>query len=169
MPQCESNVRFWGKADLRRGVASPRRSWMTQHGHTGSVRQDRNFQRYSLPEPVSSMDGLGRIECTDGDVISVRVSERKLHCSSVGIHVWLFFQPTDERAPPWQSYVKVVDPKEQEEAVARLGVVGTCQRGMLVGPTCVDRARPFHPSRRFARSSRGQEAFPTGRVATDTT
>ena len=32
-----------------------------------------------------------------------------------------------------QSYVKGVDPKEQEEAVARLGVVGTCQGGMLVG------------------------------------
>jgi DNA-directed RNA polymerase subunit N (RpoN/RPB10) len=47
--------------------------------------------------------------------------------------MWLFFQPADERARPWQSYVKVVDPEEQEEAVARLGVVGTCQRGMLVG------------------------------------
>ena len=47
--------------------------------------------------------------------------------------MWLFFQPADERARPWQSYVKVVDPEEQEEAVARRGVVGTCQRGMLVG------------------------------------
>jgi hypothetical protein len=46
--------------------------------------------------------------------------------------MWLFFQPADERACPWQSYVKVVDPEEQEEAVARLGAVGTCQRGMLV-------------------------------------
>ena len=47
--------------------------------------------------------------------------------------MWLFFQPADERTRPWQSYVKVVDPEEQEEAVARRGVVGTCQRGMLVG------------------------------------
>jgi hypothetical protein len=46
--------------------------------------------------------------------------------------MWLFFQPADERACPWQSYVKVVDPEEQEEAVARLGAVGTCQRGMFV-------------------------------------
>jgi DNA-directed RNA polymerase subunit N (RpoN/RPB10) len=47
--------------------------------------------------------------------------------------VWLFFQPADESARPWQSYVKVVDPEEQEEAVSRLGVVGACQRRMLVG------------------------------------
>src|SRR6516165_8747945 len=97
-----------------------------------------SFQRHSLPEPVSSMGGLGRIERTDGDVISVRISERKLRSSSAGIHMWLFFQPADERARPWQSYVKVVDPEEQEEAVARLGVVGTCQRGMLVGSPLVE-------------------------------
>jgi len=93
---------------------------------------------HSLPEPVGSMEGLGRIERTDGDVISVRISERKLRSSSAGIHMWLFFQPADERARPWQSYVKVVDPEEQEEAVARLGVVGTCQRGMLVGTPLVE-------------------------------
>ena len=51
--------------------------------------------------------------------------------------MWLFFQPADERTRPWQSYVKVVDPEEQEEAVARHGVVGTCQRGMLVGTPLV--------------------------------
>jgi hypothetical protein len=41
--------------------------------------------------------------------------------------MWLFFQPADQRARPWQSHVKVVDPEEQEEAVARLGVVRTYQ------------------------------------------
>jgi len=96
------------------------------------------FQRSSLPEPVGSMEGLGRIERTDGDVVSVRISKRKLRSPSAGIHMWLFFQPADERARPWQSYVKVVDPEEQEEAVARLGVVGTCQRGMLVGAPLVE-------------------------------
>ena len=87
--------------------------FMTQHGHAGTFHM--------------TMEGLGRIERTDGDVISIRISERKLHSSSAGIHMWLFFQPTDERTRPWQSYVKVVDAEEQEEAVARLGVVGTCQ------------------------------------------
>jgi hypothetical protein len=58
--------------------------------------------------------------------------------ADAGIHVWLFFQPADERARPWQSYVKVVDPEEQEEPVARLGVVGTCQSGMLVGTPLVE-------------------------------
>jgi DNA-directed RNA polymerase subunit N (RpoN/RPB10) len=84
---------------------------------------------------VGSMEGLGRVERTDGDVVPVRISERKLRGSSAGIHVWLFFQPADESARPWQSYVKVVDPEKQEEAVSRLGVVGACQRRMLVG-TC---------------------------------
>ena len=52
--------------------------------------------------------------------------------------MWLFFQPADERARPWQSYVKVVDPEEQEEAVSRLGVGGACQRRMLVGTPLVE-------------------------------
>ena len=87
---------------------------------------------------VGSMERLGRIERTDGDVISVRISERKLHSSSAGIHMWLFFQPADERARPWQSYVKVVDPEEQEEAVARLCMVGTRQRGVLMDTPLVE-------------------------------
>jgi hypothetical protein len=89
-------------------------------------------------EPVGSMEVLGRIERTDGDVISVRKSERKLRSSSVGIHLWLFFHPADESARPWQGYVEVVDPEEQEEPVARRGAVGTCQRGMLVGTPLVE-------------------------------
>src|SRR5262249_52151755 len=85
-----------------------------------------------------SIEGLGRIERTDGDVISVGSRSGKLHSSNVWIHMWLFFQPADERARPWQSHLKVVDPEEQEEAVARLGVVGTCQRGMLVATPLVE-------------------------------
>jgi hypothetical protein len=52
--------------------------------------------------------------------------------------MWLFFEPAYERPRPWQSYVKVVDPEEQEEAVARLGVVGAFQRGMLVSTPLVE-------------------------------
>ena len=52
--------------------------------------------------------------------------------------MWLFLQPANERARPWRGYVKVVDPEEQEEAVARLGVVGACQRGMFVGAPLVE-------------------------------
>ena len=52
--------------------------------------------------------------------------------------MWLFFETANERARPWQRYVKVVYPEEQEEAVARLGVVGTFQRGMLVGTPLVE-------------------------------
>jgi hypothetical protein len=78
--------------------------------------------------------GLGCIERANGDVVSVEISERKLGGSSAGIHVWLFFQPADESAPPWQSYLKVVDPEEQEEAVSRLGVVGLVNDGCSWAP-----------------------------------
>ena len=50
----------------------------------------------------------------------------------------LFFQPADESACPWQGYIKVVDFEEQKEAVARLGVVGTCQRRMRVRTPLVE-------------------------------
>jgi hypothetical protein len=73
------------------------------------------------------MEGLRRIKRTDGDVVSVTISERKLRGSSVGIHMWLFYQLADERARPWQNYFKVIDPEEQEQAVPRLGIVRTCQ------------------------------------------
>src|SRR5262249_28371102 len=72
------------------------------------------------------------------DVVAVGISERKLHGSGVGIHVWLFFQPADESARPWQSYIEVVDPEEQEQAVARLGGGGACQRWMPVGAPLVE-------------------------------
>ena len=115
-------------------------------------------------------EGSGRIERTDGDVVPVRISERKFHGSSVGIHMRLFFQPADESARPWQSYVEVVDPEEQEEAVARLGVVGDLSTGDARGhPTRGDRAGPFHPSRGFGRSRRGREPSPAGQAATGTT
>ena len=52
--------------------------------------------------------------------------------------MWLLFQPADESARPRQSYVKIVDPEKQEEAVARLGTVGACQRRMLVGTPRVE-------------------------------
>ena len=76
---------------------------------------------------VGSMEGLGRVERSDCDVIPVRISERKLHGSGVGIHMWLLFQSANESARPGQSHVKVVDPEEQEETVSRRGVVGARQ------------------------------------------
>ena len=46
---------------------------------------------------------LGRVQRTDGDVVPVKISERKLCGSSVRIHVWLFHKPADKSARPWQS------------------------------------------------------------------
>ena len=87
---------------------------------------------------IGSMEGSGRVERADGDVVPVRIPERKLRGSGAGIHVWLFFQPADEGARPWQSCVKIIDPEEQEQAVSRLGGVGACQRRMLVGTPLVE-------------------------------
>ena len=86
----------------------------------------------------AAMEGLGRVQRTDGDVVPVKISERKLRGSSVGIQVWLFFQPTDKSACPWQSYVKVVDSEEKEQAVSWLGGGGAGQRRMLVRPPLVE-------------------------------
>ena len=47
---------------------------------------------------VGALEGLRRINLTDGDVISVRIPQRKLHSSGAGIRMRLFFQPVDERA-----------------------------------------------------------------------
>ena len=52
--------------------------------------------------------------------------------------MWRFLEQPDERTRPWQNYVEVVDPEEQRKAIARFGVVGTCQRGMLVGTPLVE-------------------------------
>jgi hypothetical protein len=96
------------------------------------------FGQAQLAGTIGAAEGLGHIECTDGDIVPIKIMERKLHRSCIGIHMWLFLQPVNERARPWQGYVKVVDPEEQEEAIARFGVVGACQRGMFVGAPLVE-------------------------------
>jgi hypothetical protein len=64
----------------------------------------------------------------------------------------LFFQKADDRACPGQGDVEIVDPEEQQEGVARPGVVGIGQRGELGGTPLVqghvsdanDRPYAFH-------------------------
>ena len=85
---------------------------MAQSEHAAMFHMSRSFQVRSHPDAVYLMERLGRIKRTDGDVVPVRISKRKLRGSSAGIHVWLFFQPAYKSARPWQSYIKVVDPKE---------------------------------------------------------
>jgi DNA-directed RNA polymerase subunit N (RpoN/RPB10) len=141
-----SGAELTSKSSGRRSANDPKLTFLATRSMSATdpntdmrnVRQAAIVGRRSLPEIVGSMEGSGRIERTDGDVVPVRISERKFHGSSVGIHMWLFFQQADESARPWQSYVKVVDPEEQEEAVTRLGVVGACQRRMLVGTPLVE-------------------------------
>lgn len=84
------------------------------------------------------MNGLGRIERTDRDVIVVGISERKFHSARARVQMGLLLQLVDERARPGQSTVEVIDPEEQEEPVARLGALGARQRGMIVGTPRVE-------------------------------
>ena len=44
----------------------------------------------------------------------------------------LLLQPSDESAGPWQRHVEIIDTEKQEEAVARLRVIGAYQGGMLM-------------------------------------
>jgi hypothetical protein len=52
--------------------------------------------------------------------------------------VGLLFEPSHESPCPWQDHVEIIDTKEQEKAVARLGVIGAHQGGMLVGTPLVE-------------------------------
>src|ERR1700740_1638630 len=46
------------------------------------------------------------------NVISVRISERELLGLSVRIHVWLGFEPSDERACPLKRQVEIIYTEE---------------------------------------------------------
>src|SRR5258708_149018 len=69
----------------------------------------------------------GRRERTDRNVISVRIPERELLGLSVRIHVWLLFEPSDERACPLKRQVEIIDTEEQQKAVAGCPVIGAHQ------------------------------------------
>jgi hypothetical protein len=50
----------------------------------------------NLLQVGNSMEWLRRIEGTDGDVASIRITKRKLHRPGARIRMWLFFQLADE-------------------------------------------------------------------------
>src|SRR5258705_12730724 len=81
---------------------------------------------------------LERRERTNRDVVSVRIPERELLCSSIRVRVRFFFEPGDESACPFQGHVEIVDAKEQEEPVARCRLVPAHQRRMLVRAPLVE-------------------------------
>ena len=81
---------------------------------------------------------LERRERTNRDVVSVRIPERELLCSSIRVRVRLLFEPCDERACPFQCHIEIVDAEEQEEPVARCRVVPAHQRRMLVRAPLVE-------------------------------
>src|SRR5947199_7870865 len=81
---------------------------------------------------------LERRERSNHDVVSVRIPERELLCSSIRVHLRLLFKPGDERACPFQRHIEIVNAEEQEEPVARCRVVRARQRRMLVRTPLVE-------------------------------
>src|SRR5256712_11032717 len=81
---------------------------------------------------------LERRERTNHDVVSVRIPERELLCSSIRVRVRLLFEPGDESARPFQGHIEIVDAEEQEEPVARCCLVPAHQRRMLVRAPLVE-------------------------------
>src|SRR5260370_8650264 len=81
------------------------------------------------PRPAlgSSSALSGRRERTDRNVIPVRISERELLGLSVRIHVWLLFEPGDERPCPLKRQVEIIDTEEQQDPVAGCPVVAPHQ------------------------------------------
>src|SRR5262249_40210964 len=74
----------------------------------------------------------GRSERTNRDVVSVRIPQRELLCSSIRVHVGLLFEPGDESACSLQCHIEIVDAEEQEEPVSRCRLLRAHQRRMLV-------------------------------------
>jgi hypothetical protein len=74
---------------------------------------------------------------TDRDVIAIRIPERELGCARARVYVGFLLEPSDEGACPWQRQVEIIDTEKQEEAVARLCVIGTHQGGMLMSTPLV--------------------------------
>src|SRR5437016_5921481 len=81
---------------------------------------------------------LERRERTNRDVVSVRIPERELLCSSIRVRVRLLFEPGDERACPFKGHIEIVDAEKQEEPVARCPIVRARQRRMLVRAPLVE-------------------------------
>src|ERR1700730_2377498 len=83
---------------------------------------------HEAPPALGSCSALsGRRERTNRNVISVGISERELLGLSVRIHVWLLFEPSDERACPLKRQVEIIDTEEQQEPVAGCPVIGAHQ------------------------------------------
>ena len=64
---------------------------------------------------------------TDRNVISIRIPERELVRSSVRVEVRFLFEPADERACPSKCQIEIIDPEEQQEAIAGCPVIGAHQ------------------------------------------
>jgi len=92
---------------------------------------------FSRPRSLHSQQLLGRSAVTDRDVVPVLISECELRSSGARVHVGLFIESINESACPLQRHVEIIDTEKQQEAIARLRVIGTTQRRVLIGTPLV--------------------------------
>src|SRR5690606_31757864 len=79
-----------------------------------------------------------RIESTDHDVIPVLIAYSELPGSGIGIHVRLLFESIGSRTSTGHRFIKIIDAKEQYQAISRLSTGRTRQRRMVVGSPPVE-------------------------------
>ena len=108
-----------------------------KHTRNNPWRPGQTLALFARARVLTSEFLSGRRERTDRNVISVRIPKRELLSLRVRIHVWLLFEPRDERACPLKRQVEIIDTEEQQEPVAGCSVIRACQRGMLVGAPLV--------------------------------
>ena len=77
------------------------------------------------------------VECTDHDVIPIRITQCEFAGAGTGIQMGFLFQFIGKGARPQQRLIEVIDTKEQEESIARVVMIGTAQWRVLVGSPLV--------------------------------
>ncbi len=112
-------------------------SWLEPSPGSLSWYQPATAPAQRRPQALPLQLLLVRRERTDRNVIPVWISERELRSSSIRVHMRLLLEPADESACSLQSPVEVIDTEKQEQAVARLSLIGAHQRRMLVGAPLV--------------------------------
>ena len=88
---------------------------------------------YPAIQSILLLAGTSGREGTDRYVVAIRIPKSELHRCGARVPVRLLLEPGYQRARPQQRLVEIINPEEQQQAVAR-GWVGSGQRGMPMVP-----------------------------------
>ena len=78
------------------------------------------------------------LQLTDGDEVAIGVAKAELSCPRVRIEVGLLFEMRGEISGASQTLLEVVDPDEEDEAIAGRAIVGARKRRMVVSTPLMD-------------------------------